>query len=233
MEEKMITQEVLEKFDKSGFNGFLDTEIIDIFLSLSSRSKKPNGISKKLIKEKQCLSGILESDHKDLVSYGVDPMASFTLRLVQEISRRYLREKAIAKPYCRSSREVFDYLFHSLRGLKKEVFMVLFLDPKNQIVKEKILFEGTIDSSAVYPREVIKEALACNATSMIFVHNHPSGEPEPSLCDKEITRGLVLAAQLMQMKVLDHIIIGNNCYFSFTDKGLIEDFNLSFLNLNI
>ena len=227
----MITQEVLEKFEKSGFNGFLDTEIIEICLSLSSRSKKPNGISKNLIKEKQCLSAVLESDHQELASYGVDARASFTLRLVQEISRRYLREKVLSKPYCRSSREVFDYLFHCLRGLKKEDFMVLFLDPKNQIIEEKILFEGTVDSSAVYPREVIKEALACNAVSMVFVHNHPSGEPEPSLCDKEITRGLVLAAHLMQMKVLDHIIIGNNCYFSFADKGLIEDYNLNFLTL--
>jgi len=229
----MITQEVLEKFERGGLDSFLDSEIIDIFLSLSSKGKKRVEDSKKLIKEKESLSGLIDSDYKDLVSCGVDPQASFTLRLVKEISRRYLREKAIAKPYCRSSQEVFDYLFHCLRGLKKEVFMVLFLDPKNQIVKEKILFEGTIDSSAVYPREVIKEALACNATSMIFVHNHPSGDPEPSLCDKEITKGLVLAAQLMQMKVLDHIIIGNNCYFSFTDKGLIEDYNLSFLNLNI
>lgn len=229
----MITQDVLEKYERAGFNAFLDTEIIDIFLSLSSGSKKTARVSEKLIKEKQCLSGVLESDQKELVSYGVDGVASFTLSLVQEISRRYLREKALAKPYCRSAKEVFDYLFHCLRGLKKEVFMVLFLDPKNQIVKEKILFEGTVDSSAVYPREVIKEALACNATSMIFVHNHPSGDPEPSLCDKEITRGLVLAAHIMQMKVLDHIIIGNNCYFSFADKGLIEDHNLSFLNLNI
>jgi DNA repair protein RadC len=134
----------------------------------------------------------------------------------------------LRKTYCRSSREVFDYLFHSLRDLKKENFKVLFLDAKNQILEEKTLFEGTVDSSAVYPREIIKDALRYDASSLIFVHNHPSGDPEPSPCDKDITRDLVFAARVMQLKVLDHIIIGSNCYFSFADQGLIEEYEFQF-----
>ncbi len=101
---------------------------------------------------------------------------------------------------------------------------VLFLDAKNQILEEKTLFEGTVDSSAVYPREIIRDALRFEASALVFVHNHPSGDPEPSLCDKEITRDLVFAARVMQLKVLDHIIIGNNRYFSFADQGLIEEY---------
>lgn len=104
------------------------------------------------------------------------------------------------------------------------------MDTKNRVLEERTLFEGTVDSSAVYPREVIRDALHYEASSLIFVHNHPSGDPEPSFCDKEITRDLVFAAHVMQIKVLDHIIIGNNRYFSFADQGLIEEYNLMFLN---
>jgi DNA repair protein RadC len=136
----------------------------------------------------------------------------------------------ISRPFCRSSREVFDYLYHALRDLKRENFKVLFLDAKNQILEEKTLFEGTVDSSAVYPREIIKDALRYEASSLIFVHNHPSGDPEPSPCDKEITRDLVFAAKVMQLKVLDHIIIGSNCFFSFSDHGLIEEYEFAFLH---
>ncbi len=100
----------------------------------------------------------------------------------------------MSRPVCHSSREVFDYLYHALRELRKEQFKVIFLDTKNQVIEEKTLFEGTVDSSAVYPREVIRDALRYEASSLIFVHNHPSGDPEPSLCDREITRDLVFAA---------------------------------------
>jgi DNA repair protein RadC len=136
----------------------------------------------------------------------------------------------MSRPVCHSSREVFDYLYHSLRELRKEQFKVIFMDAKNRVLEERTLFEGTVDSSAVYPREVIRDALRYEASSLICVHNHPSGDPEPSFCDKEITRDLVFAAQVMQIKVLDHIIIGNNRYFSFADQGLIEEYNLMFLN---
>jgi len=179
------------------------------------------------------LRGVLEADVHELQKIkGIGSHNIFGIRLVQEVSRRFLKDKMMSRPYCRSSREVFDYLYHSLRDLKKENFKVLFLDPKNQIIEEKTLFEGTVDSSAVYPREIMKDALRYDATSLIFVHNHPSGDPEPSLCDREITKELVFSAKVMQLKVLDHIIIGNNCFFSFADRGLIEDYDLLFLSLN-
>ena len=139
----------------------------------------------------------------------------------------------MSRPYCHSSKEVFDYLYHSLRDLKKEKFKVLFLDSKNQILEEETSFEGTVDSSAVYPREIMKEALKCHASSLIFVHNHPSGDPEPSSSDREITKELVFAANIMQLKVLDHIIIGNNRFFSFADEGLIEDYDIMFKNFEM
>jgi DNA repair protein RadC len=89
-----------------------------------------------------------------------------------------------------------------------------------------------VDSSAVYPREIMKKALRWDASSLIFVHNHPSGDPEPSVSDREITKELVFAANVMQLKVLDHIIIGNNCYFSLADEGIIEDYDIMFQDFN-
>lgn len=222
-----------EKFLRGGLNAFLDYEIIELLLTLGTPRKDCKEQAKKALREFRSLRGVLEADVHELRKIkGIGSHNVFGIRLVQEVSRRFLKDKMMIRPYCRSSREVFDYLYHSLRDLKKENFKVLFLDPKNQIIEEKTLFEGTVDSSAVYPREIMKDALRYDATSLIFVHNHPSGDPEPSLCDREITKELVFSAKVMQLKVLDHIIIGNNCFFSFADRGLIEDYDLLFLSLN-
>jgi DNA repair protein RadC len=214
-----------QKFLKAGLDGFLDYEIIELLLTLGTPRRDCKEQAKEALREFKTLGGVLEASPHDLQRIrGIGPHNVFGLRFVQEVSRRFLREKMMSRAFCRSSREVFDYLYHSLRDLKKEKFKVLFLDAKNQILEEKTLFEGTVDSSAVYPREIIRDALRYEASSLVFVHNHPSGDPEPSLCDKEITKDLVFAARVMQLKVLDHIVIGNNCYFSFADQGLIDEY---------
>ncbi len=120
-----------------------------------------------------------------------------------------------------------------MRDLKKEVFKVIYLNSQNQIIDTADLFTGTINSSSISPREVIVTAIKHNAVSLIFVHNHPSGNPEPSKSDKELTRDLVYAGSIMQIRVLDHIIIGNNRFFSFAGEGLIEEYELNFLNLKM
>jgi DNA repair protein RadC len=224
-------QRLREKFLQGGLDGFLEYEIVELLLALGTPRRDCKKQAKEALREFKTLGGVLEASPLDLQRIrGIGPHNVFGLKFVQEVSRRFLRERMLSRPYCRSSREVFDYLYHALRDLRKENFKVLFLDAKNQILEEKTLFEGTVDSSAVYPREIIKDALRFEASSLIFVHNHPSGDPEPSLCDKEITRDLVGAARLMQIKVLDHIIIGNNCFFSFSDHGLIEEYEFSCLH---
>lgn len=224
-------QRLRMKFLKGGLEGFLDHEIIELLLTIGTPRKDCKKPARDALREFRSLGGVLEASTLDLQKVkGIGPHNVFGLKFVQEVSRRFLRERMMSRPYCRSSREVFDYLYHALRDLKKEKFKVLFLDAKNQILEEKTLFEGTVDSSAVYPREIIRDALRYEASSLIFVHNHPSGDPEPSPCDKEITRDLVFAAKVMQLKVLDHIIIGNNCFFSFSDQGLIEEFEFAFLH---
>ncbi|MDH4257393.1 MAG: DNA repair protein RadC, partial [Candidatus Aminicenantes bacterium] len=207
-----------EKFLKGGLSAFLDYEVIELLLTLGTPRKDCKQQAKDALMKFRSLRGVLEAPADELLRIkGIGPHNIFGLRLIQDVSRRFLKERMMSKPYCHSSKEVFDYLYHSLRDVKKEQFKVLFLDAKNHILEGKTVFEGTVDTSAVYPREIVKEALKCDASSLIFVHNHPSGDPEPSASDREITRELVFAAAVMQLKVLDHIIIGNNCYFSFAD----------------
>ncbi len=220
-----------EKFLKTGLIGFLDYEIVELLLTLGTPRRDCKQQAWEALKKFQSLRGVLEAPVEELLKIrGIGPNNIFGLKLSQEVSRRFLKDRMLNKPYCHSSKEVFEYLYQALRDLKREKFKVMFLDSKNQILEEKTVFEGTVDSSAVYPREIMKEALKCNASSLIFVHNHPSGDPEPSLSDREITKELVFAAGFMQLKVLDHIIIGNNRYFSFADEGLIDDYDVMYQN---
>jgi len=218
-----------EKFLNAGLEGFLNYEIVELLLTLGTPRKDCKQPAKDALKKFRTLRGVLEAPAKQLLEIkGIGAHNVFGLKLIQEVSRKFLKEKMMARAYCRSSKEVFDYLYHSLRDSKREKFKALFLDAKNQILEEKTIFEGTVDSSAVYPREIIKEALWRDASSLIFVHNHPSGDPTPSESDKEITLELVFAANVVQIRVLDHIIIGNNLYFSFADSGLLAECENSF-----
>jgi len=210
----------------------LDYEVVELLLTLGTPRTDCRRQAREALKKFKALRGVLEASEEELQEiHGIGPHNVFGIKLVQEVSRRFLKEKMMSKPACNSSKEVFDYLFHTLRDSKKEKFKTLFLDAKNQIIEERTFFEGTVDSSAVYPREIMKVALRHDASSLIFVHNHPSGDPEPSESDKEITKELVFAASVMQVKVLDHLIIGNNRYFSFADRGLLDDYESLFRKL--
>jgi len=223
-----------EKFIKSGLKGFHDYEIVELLLSLGTPRKDCKQQAKEAIKKFKTLRGVLEAPPEELQQIdGIGAHSAFGIKLVQAVAREFLKEKIIDKPIYKSSQEIFDYLYHSMRDLKKELFKVIYLNSQNQIIETGDLFEGTINSSSISPREVIESAIKYNAASLIFAHNHPSGNPEPSQSDKEITRDLVYAGSIMRIRVLDHIIIGNNRYFSFAGEGLIEEYELDFLNLKV
>ena len=221
-----------EKFSKSGLAAFHDYEIIELLLTLGTPRKDCKPQAKEAIERFKTLRGVLEAPPEELQEIKeIGPTHIFVIKFVQELTREFLKEQILNKPYCKSSKEVFDYLFHSMRDLSKERFKVMFLNVQNQVIEVEDLFEGTLNVSAVYPREIIEKAIKYNAAALIFAHNHPSGDPEPSDNDKQITRDLVFAGNIMQIKVLDHIVIGDNRYFSFADAGLIEEYNLNFLEL--
>jgi len=221
-----------ERFDQSGLSAFLDYEIVELLLTLGTPRGDCKPQAKEAIKKFKTLRGVLESPPEELQKIkGIGPTHIFVIKFMQEVAREFLKEQILDKPYCRSSKEVFDYLYHSMRDLKKEVFKVMFLDSQNQVVEIEDLFEGTLNASAIYPREIIQSAVKHNAAALIFAHNHPAGNPQPSDNDKQITQDLVFAGDIMQIKVLDHIIIGENRYFSFADAGLIEEYDLNFRSL--
>jgi DNA repair protein RadC len=221
-----------ERFSQSGLAAFLDYEIVELLLTLGTPRKDCKRQAKEAIKKFKTLRGVLEATPEELQeTKGVGPAHIFVIKFMQEISRAFLKEQVLDKPYCRSSREVFDYLYHSMRDLKKEVFKVMYLDSQNRVVEIEDLFEGTLNASAIYPREIIQGAVKHNAAALIFVHNHPAGNPQPSDNDRQITQDLVLAGNITQIKVLDHIIIGENRYFGFADAGLIEQYNSDYLSL--
>ncbi len=223
-----------EKFIKSGLKGFHDYEIIELLLSLGTPRKDCKQQAKEAIKKFKTLRGVLEASSEDLQQIeGIGPHSAFGIKLVQEVAREFLKEKIVAQPIYKSAQEIFDYLYHSMRDLKKEVFKTLYLNSQNQIIETEDLLEGTVNSGVIPPREVIESALKNSAVSLIFVHNHPSGNPAPSQSDKELTRDLVYAGNIMRIKVLDHIIIGNDKYYSFAGEGLIEEYTLDFLNLKM
>lgn len=223
-----------ERFIKSGLRGFHDYEIIELLLTLGSPRKDCKPQAKEVIRRFKTLRAALSASPEELQQIeGIGPHSALGIKLVSEVAREFLKQKVVAKPAYKSAREIFDYLYHSMRDLKKEVFKVIYLNSQNQIIDIADLAEGMVNRGAVFPREVIESALRYNAASLIFVHNHPSGNPEPSQSDQQVTRDLVFAGGIMQIRVLDHIIIGENKYYSFAVEGLIEKYEGDFLDLKL
>ncbi len=223
-----------DRFLDGGLVGFHDYEIIELLLSLGTPRRDCKQQAKEAVRRFKTLRGVLSASTEELQQIkGIGPHSAFGIKLVQEVAREFLKEQIADGPVYQSSREIFDYLYHSMRDLKKEVFKVLYLNTRHQIIETTDLFQGTVSGSFISPREVMEVALQKHAAALIFVHNHPSGNIEPSQSDKQITRELVYAGSIMQIKVVDHIIIGNNTYFSFANEGLIEKYETDFIGLRI
>jgi len=207
---------------ESGLLGLHDYEIVELLLTLGTPRKDCKQQAKALMKKFKTLRGVIDAGKEELCEIkGVGPKNIFGIRFVREISEKYLEDRIIKQEIYRTPQDVFNYLYVSMRGLKKEVFKTLFLDVKNRLIATEKMFKGTVSSSVVYPREIVKRAIKKDASSVILVHNHPSGDPAPSPEDKRITRDVVDALEAVDIKVLDHIIIGDNRYFSFASEKLL------------
>jgi DNA repair protein RadC len=212
-----------ERFLKSGLVGFQDYEIVELLFSLGRPRRDCKTQAKEAIRQFKTLRGVLEASTEELQQIeGIGPHSIFGIKFMQAVAREFLKEKSMERAVCNSSQEIFDYFYHSMRDLKKEVVKSVYLNTQNQIIQIQDLSQGTVDSSFIYPREVIEGAIRYHAVSLVLVHNHPSGNPNPSESDKELTRNLVYATTAMQIKILDHIIIGDNQYFSFAGAGMIQ-----------
>ena len=215
-------QRLRDKFLNSSLEGFHDYEIIELLLTLGTPRKDCKQSAKEALMKFGTLKAVLEADAVDLKTVrGIGDKNVFGLKIAQAVARRYLADSVVDKDFIRSSKEVLEYLQHNLRDKNREVFMVIYLNGRNQIIKMEEVFEGTLSTSAVYPREVVKRALDNEAAALVFVHNHPSGNPNPSKEDLTITNKLKEASQSIDVVVHDHLIIAGNEVYSFTDHGLI------------
>lgn len=223
-----------QRFLEGGVTGFQDYELVELLLSLGTPRRDCKPQAKEAIRRFKNLRGVLSASLEDLQQIdGIGPHSAFGIKLVQEVAREYLRSRISERPVYKSSSEVFDYLFHSMRDLSKEVFKVIYLNAQHQIIDTADLSRGTVNASFAPPREVMEGALDRNAVALILAHNHPSGGTEPSASDRQLTRDLVYAASVMQIAVLDHLVIGDNTYFSFASAGLIDEYESDFLGLKL
>ncbi|MDP6578042.1 MAG: DNA repair protein RadC [Candidatus Marinimicrobia bacterium] len=215
-------QRLRNKFLKSGLEGFHDYEIIELLLTLGTPRKDCKQPARHALKKFGSLREVLEADSQDLKEIkGIGDNNVFGLKIAQAVARRYLADRVIDQDFIRSSDEVLEYLRHNLRDKEREVFMVIYLNGRNQLMGMEELFEGTLTTSAVYPREVVKRAIDHKAAALVFVHNHPSGNADPSQDDLTITKKLKEATAVIDVSVHDHLIISGNDIYSFADHGLI------------
>ena len=214
-----------ERFNKDGLSGFNNYEVIELLLTLAHPRDDCKDIGKDAIKAFGSVRGVLDASDEDLQTIdGIGPASSFTLKLFRSVAEYYYGERMQqATVSLSNSQTVVDYLRISMGTLPRESFVAVFLDAQNRPICCETLFQGTLTSSAVYPREVFRRVLELKAASVIFAHNHPSGCVEPSENDMQITSDLVLAASLMDVRVLDHIIVGANTHYSFADHGLLRE----------
>lgn len=215
-------QRLRERFLQSGLDGFHDYEVIELLLTVATPRKDCKETAKALLKRFKTLQRVLEASARELAEVaGVGPRNLFGIKLVKAVAERYLEKRLLEQDPLNNSKELYEYLCHSIRDKRQEYFKVVFLDAKNRVLAVETLSKGTLTASSVYPREVVMAALNHDAAALIFAHNHPSGDPSPSPEDLAITRQLVFACAVMGITVHEHIVIGNNRYFSFADHGYI------------
>jgi DNA repair protein RadC len=222
-------QRLRQRFLTAGLDGFLDYEVIELLLTLATPRKDCKTAAKLALKKFKTLQGVLEADPRELQEVpGIGSINMLGIKLIKAVSDRFLAKKVIGKSAISNSRDLYTYLNGAIRDKTRECFMAIFLDSKNRVLAMDTLFEGTLTASGVYPREVIRAALQHHAAALIFAHNHPSGEPRPSAEDVAVTRQLVFAGRVMGMTVHEHLIIGENRYYSFADQGHLARMNSEF-----
>lgn len=211
-----------EKLLATGASTLSDAELLAIFLRTGTRGKTAVDLARELLNEFGGLRQLLQADQKVFCAKNGLGTASFAqLQAVLEMSRRHLLETIQRDAVLNSPSEVRHYLKARMRDYRREVFLCLFLDTQHRVICAEELFMGTIDSSSVYPREVVQRALAVNAAAVIFAHNHPSGIAEPSQADERITLRLRDALAMVDVHVLDHMIVGDCNVISMAERGLL------------
>lgn len=210
-----------EKLLRRGTHGLSDAELIAVLLGSGVRGKDAITLGRELIGNAGGLHALLADPDHTTQSPGIGPAKRARLIAALELARRSLGEQLIAGTGLRNPSDSGDYLRARLRHLPYEVFACLYLDNRHRVLAFEELFRGTVDGASVHPREVVRACLKHNASAVILAHNHPSGVAEPSSADRAITRALRDALQLVDVRVLDHLIIGNDEPVSMAALGML------------
>ena len=211
-----------EKLLQHGSGSLSDAELLAIFLRTGVSGKSAVDLARHLLSEFGSLRALLEADLRAFCrQLGLGPAKFSQLQAVLEMSRRHLAERLRRESALESPQAVRDYFKALLRHEPHEVFGCLFLDTRHRMLAFEVLFRGSIDSASVYPRQVVKRALAHNAAAVIFCHNHPSGISDPSQADRTLTKRLIQALDLIEVRVLDHFIVGDGQPLSMVERGWV------------
>jgi DNA repair protein RadC len=211
-----------EKLINLGADALSDAELLAIFLRTGIKGKTAVDLARDIISHFGGLRNLLVADKKAFCRFcGLGEAKFAQLQAVLELSRRHLKETLKRGEYLQNPQATQDYLSARLRDLPYEVFACLFLDNQHRVIEFEILFQGTINGSSVHPREVVRKTLKHNAAALILAHNHPSGVAEPSSADRHITKTLTEALALIDVRVLDHIVVGDGECVAFSERGWI------------
>ena len=211
-----------EKLFAKGPDALSDAELVAILFRTGVRGRSAIDLARDVLGRCGSLSGLLGADRNvfDLVP-GLGAAKYAQVQAVLEMSRRALRETIDRGTALSSPQAVRDYLRLKLHGKGHEVFVAVFLDAQNRVLAVEDLFRGTLTQTSVFPREIVKRALHFNAAAVIFAHNHPSGVAEPSRADEALTQTLKHTLALVDVKVLDHFVVGGDSAMSFAERGLL------------
>lgn len=211
-----------EKLLRQGAPSLSDAELLAIFLRTGTSGKTAVDLARELIAHYQGLRPLLQADFNTFCQGPGLGLAKYAqLQAVLEMSRRHLKETLLRDTAMTNPQQTRAYLAAELRDFHQEVFACLFLDNRHRLLSFEKLFFGTINSATVYPREVVKMALKLNAAAVILTHNHPSGVAEPSQADIQLTEQLSRALALVDIRVLDHVVIGDGEAISLAERGLL------------
>jgi DNA repair protein RadC len=211
-----------EKLLKRGAGALSDAELLAIFLRTGVKGKTAVDLARNLLDEHGSLRSLLAADEKEFcANQGLGSAKYAQLQAILEMGRRHLWETITRHDYLSSPDDTRKYLTARLREQRNEVFACLFLDNKNRIIQYEELFSGTINGASVHPRQIVLRALGHNAAGVILAHNHPSGVAEPSQADRQITLRTKEALALVDVRVLDHLVIGDGEIASLAELGWI------------
>lgn len=218
-----------ERLLKYGPKNLTTAELLAIVCRTGVKGRSAVDLGRELLQTFAGLRGLSAADPKDLQAVkGLGKAKIAQLQAALELGRRTLSEAKRIRGKVESSRDVYAFLQPQVRDQQREIFQVLLLNGQNEILEIVAASEGSLTESPVYPRDIMQLANRHHAAALIFAHNHPSGNPKPSATDKAITEELVFAGKVMRVKVLDHLIIGDDRYFSFADAGLIEQYERAY-----